>query len=290
MAASTAAGVWWQRAQKPSVDPSDGVRRSEHAGASSTASASGGRSVRDRPPAVVPAPRPERATGNRAAASVQRTAERQPDPAPREDPVAVPAIEISRGHPGRSQVSLTFDAGASPTPTSAILRSLKEHQLRATFFLTGEWTTRHPALAREIASQGHEVANHSWDHADFTLLSRDEIRHQLARTDEAIRKATGRTSRPYFRPPLGARNDRVRRAVAEEGYFTLYWTLDSRDSVDQGITAAQISSRVLEGAAPGCIVLLHCGSAATAQALPTILQGLKERGLEQVTLTELLRQ
>lgn len=98
------------------------------------------------------------------------------------------------------------------------------------------------------------------------------------------------TSRPYFRPPLGDRDPRVRTIVGEEGFLTVYWTLDSRDSVDRGVTAAQIRERVLGKAAPGSIILLHCGSQATADALPAILEGLKTRGLNQVPVGRLLQE
>lgn len=189
----------------------------------------------------------------------------------------------------RPEVALTFDAGAAAEPARRILETLKRTGLKATFFLTGQWVRSNPALARRIVEEGHEIGNHSWDHADFTRLSDAQIRDQLGRTEEEIRRTTGRSSRPYFRPPLGARNRRVRELVANSGYFTVYWSLDSRDSVDKGITAAQIEKRVVEGIAPGAIVLLHCGSEPSAEALDSILEGMRRRGLQQVTLSKLLQ-
>jgi peptidoglycan-N-acetylmuramic acid deacetylase len=103
-----------------------------------------------------------------------------------------------------------------------------------------------------------------------------------------IQETAGVSSHPYFRPPLGDRDPRVRKAIGDQGYFTIYWTLDSHDSVKKGITAAEIRDRVLSKAAPGSIVLMHCGSQATADALPEIIKGLRARGLTPVTVSQLL--
>jgi peptidoglycan/xylan/chitin deacetylase (PgdA/CDA1 family) len=198
-------------------------------------------------------------------------------------------VEIDRAASGRSEVALTFDAGADWRPAKQIVQALADDGVRSTFFLTGEWVMENPKTTRLISEGGHEIGNHSWDHPDFTRLSDAAIRSQLERTEAAIQQATGRTSRPYFRPPLGARDDRVRRIVGEEGFLTIYWTLDSLDAVKKEISAAEVRDRVLHNAAPGSIVLLHCGSQATADALPEILQGLKQAGLTPVPLSDLLR-
>jgi peptidoglycan/xylan/chitin deacetylase (PgdA/CDA1 family) len=200
----------------------------------------------------------------------------------------VPAVEIDRGTSGRPEVALTLDAGADWRPTRQILETLAKEKVRCTFFLTGEWVRENPKTTARIAAEGHEIGNHSWDHAAFTGLTDAQIKEQLERTEALIRETTGKSSRPYFRPPLGARDARVRQAVADNGYLNVYWTLDSHDSVQKGITASQIKERVLGEIAPGSIVLLHCGSQATADALPEILAGLRERGLSPVPLSRLL--
>jgi peptidoglycan/xylan/chitin deacetylase (PgdA/CDA1 family) len=245
------------------------------------------RRTRDELPAAEePAPDP---TGE---PSVLPAAEGDPQVAVRTAPAAdfevFPPVEIDRATSGRPEVALTFDAGADWRPAKQILDTLLAEGVKCTFFLTGEWVEENPKTTRRIAAESHEVANHSWDHADFTRLGDAAVRDQLRRTEAAIFAATGRTSRPYFRPPLGARDARVRRLVGEEGFLTIYWSLDSHDSVVRGITASQIRDRVLEKIEPGGIVLLHCGSRATADALPEILAGLRERGLSPVLLSRLL--
>jgi peptidoglycan/xylan/chitin deacetylase (PgdA/CDA1 family) len=201
---------------------------------------------------------------------------------------AVPSTEISRGTGKRKEIALTFDAGSDYRPAKKILEALKSENVTSTFFLTGEWVKENPKTTKRITGEGHEVGNHSWDHSAFTSLTNDQIRDQLDRTEEIIFQTSGKTSRPYFRPPLGARDDRVRKAVADQGFMNIYWSLDSRDSVDKGITATQIKDRVLKNAAAGGIVLLHCGSSATAEALPEILKGLRQQGYSVVPLSRLL--
>jgi peptidoglycan/xylan/chitin deacetylase (PgdA/CDA1 family) len=203
---------------------------------------------------------------------------------------AVPAVEVSRGITGRREVALTFDAGSDYRPSKKILDTLAAAGVKCTFFLTGEWVEKNPRTAKRIADEGHEIGNHSWNHPAFTALRTSEIQEQLDRTDEVIVETTGRSSRPYFRPPLGARDERVRKIVGDDGYLTIYWTLDSWDSVRKGITAEQIRDRVLGKVQPGSIVLMHCGSQATAEALPEILEGLKARNLTPVTVSGILTQ
>lgn len=202
----------------------------------------------------------------------------------------LPPTEIERGAGHRPEVALTFDAGSDWRPVQKILQTLQAHRAKATFFLTGEWVEKNPKTTQLIVEAGHEIGNHSWNHPPFTHLPDSQIREQLRRTESKIAEVTGKSSRPYFRPPLGDRDARVRRLVGEEGFLTIYWSLDSRDSVDRGITADTIRERVLGKTKAGSIVLLHCGSQASADALPSILDGLESKGLAQVPLSRLLQE
>jgi len=202
----------------------------------------------------------------------------------------LPPTEIERGAGHRPEVALTFDAGSDWRPVKKILETLDAHQAKATFFLTGEWVEKNPKTTQLIAEAGHEIGNHSWNHPAFTHLPESEIRDQLRRTEAKISEVTGKSSHPYFRPPLGDRDARVRRLVGDEGFLTIYWSLDSRDSVDRGITADTIRERVLGKSRAGSIVLLHCGSQASADALGAILDGLEAKGLSQVSLSKLLQE
>lgn len=196
-------------------------------------------------------------------------------------------VELMQGSSGSGMIALTFDAGASPKPTPSILRTLKHYGVHSTFFLTGRWMESNPGLTREIAEDGHEISNHSYSHPDFTKLDDTHIHEQLEKTEQIAEDTAGISTKPFFRPPYGARNTHVRTVAAEEGYQSVFWSVDSWDAFKKGITPAEIKDRVLSKAKGGSIVLMHCGSAATAEALPSIIEELRARGYRLVTVSEL---
>jgi len=213
----------------------------------------------------------------------------EPRPAqslPRRRPIAMPG-EIAHAAVS-NKIALTFDAGASGVPTPAVLNALRASGLRVTFFITGKWAEQNPQLVKQIRQDGHEIGNHTYSHPDLRKLSDAEIREQLEKTDEVVTRITGRPCDPYFRPPYGARNKRVIRIAAEMGYTTIYWSLDSWDAFKKNITSSEVKERVLERVQGGDIVLMHCGSQATADALPSIIQELQSRGYQVVSVSELI--
>ncbi|MDH7601453.1 MAG: polysaccharide deacetylase family protein [Armatimonadota bacterium] len=185
-------------------------------------------------------------------------------------------------------IALTFDAGASSAPTASLLDTLRSAGLHVTFFLTGKWCERNETLVRRIANEGHEIANHTYSHPDLRKLSSEAIREELTKTDEIVTRITGQHCAPYFRPPYGSRDRRVIEAARQAGFTCVYWSVDSWDAFKRGITPDEIKTRVLSKAKAGDIVLMHCGSPATAEALPEIIQELESRGLRIVPVSELL--
>jgi peptidoglycan/xylan/chitin deacetylase (PgdA/CDA1 family) len=203
-----------------------------------------------------------------------------------------PPILVQRGHDDRPWVALTLDAGASAAPVPRMLQTLREHHVQITFFLTGKWIEENPDLARQIVADGHEIANHTFDHPDLTRLDDDAIRQELADTEELMRQMTGATTRPLFRPPYGAYDERVLRVAEEAGYLPIYWTLDSLDSVGEPKTPEFLLKRITGKLTPeqlrGAIILAHCGSEPTADALPRILDRFAELGFEVKKVSEVL--
>jgi peptidoglycan/xylan/chitin deacetylase (PgdA/CDA1 family) len=202
------------------------------------------------------------------------------------------ALLVTRGPIDSSAVALTFDAGAGSAPVPDILAALRERDVRVTFFLTGKWATENPDLVRQIVADGHELANHSLTHADFTSLDDAAIREELRATEQIIQEISGATTRPFFRPPYGAYTERVLLTVIEQGYLPIYWTLDSLDSVGEPKTPAFLLDRITNSRSVedlrGAIILAHCGSQATADALPDILDRFAALGLEVRPLSEVL--
>jgi peptidoglycan-N-acetylmuramic acid deacetylase len=199
---------------------------------------------------------------------------------------------VKRGHGDRPWVALTLDAGASAEPVPRMLAALRERDIRITFFLTGKWIAENPDLTRQIVADGHEIANHSNNHPDFTKLNDAAMRKELADTEQLMQEVAGVTTRPLFRPPYGAYDELVLHTVIDEGYLPIYWTLDSLDSVGEPKTPEFLLDRVTGVLTPeqlrGAIILAHCGSAPTADALPQILDHFAEMGFEVKTVSEVL--
>jgi peptidoglycan/xylan/chitin deacetylase (PgdA/CDA1 family) len=197
--------------------------------------------------------------------------------------------EVVRGDPSTCIVALTFDAGnegggAAPQ----ILEILRERGLRVTFFLSGHWVDHNPQLAEQLVADGHEIANHSYSHPDLTHLTDDQIVYELDYTDQVVSDIMGVHTRPYFRPPFGARNRRVLDVAAAAGFRSILWSLDSGDWLPRA-TAAGVAGKILRFAAPGDIVVEHVGSQASADALPAVLDELViQRGWRIGTVSEVL--
>ncbi len=210
--------------------------------------------------------------------------------------VEVRGLEVERGLPGR-RVALTFDAGASSAPALSILDTLKQYDVQVTFFLTGRWAEENPDLVRRIAADGHELANHTYSHPHLTGLDEDQLQQEVARTEEIIHELVGQTTRPFLRPPFGDRNQRVLDLLAWQGYVSIYWTVDSLDSVGEPKTADFLLSRVTNpttgGGTPialeGAIILMHVGNESTAEALPSILQWFRQNNWQVVKVSEILQ-
>jgi peptidoglycan/xylan/chitin deacetylase (PgdA/CDA1 family) len=166
-----------------------------------------------------------------------------------------------------------------------VLEVLRLHDVRATFFLLGSQVEKFPAVARRIAEAGHDLANHSHSHRSFRSLFPSEITRELERTDAAIAAATGLRPR-FVRPPYGRFPESAVALVRERGGDVVLWSVDAADWSDA--SPERIAEVVVDAATPGAIVLLHDIEPSTVRALPLILAGLRRRGLEPVSVAELL--
>lgn len=180
-------------------------------------------------------------------------------------------------------VALTFDDGPLPGYTERILEILNEYDAPATFFLVGQLVKRYPELVLETIAQGHEVAAHSYSHSRLTELGGDSLRRDFDRTNDILNAVTGHKP-PYYRPPYGMHNQRVREAAQMP---TIMWSIDPQDW-RKANSASEVASYVLARAHPGAIVLFHDKMDKTAVALPQIIAGLRAQGYELVTVAEIL--
>jgi polysaccharide deacetylase family sporulation protein PdaB len=181
--------------------------------------------------------------------------------------------------------SLTFDAAWGNEDTEQLIEILGKYGVRATFFVVGAWVDKYPESVKALADAGHEVMSHSDDHAHFSKLSESQIVENLKRCNDKIEAVTG--VRPtLFRCPYGEYDDHVIRTVNSIGMTTIQWNVDSLDW--KGISASEISQRVLSRAVPGSIVLFHNAAENTPAALPAIIEGLLAEGYSLVPVSEIL--
>lgn len=202
---------------------------------------------------------------------------------------------IRRGNTGRSEVAFSFDAGSDAGFTSQILDTLAANDIKASFGMTGRWAEQNPDLLSRIVNEGHELINHSYDHASFTgqstgkpPLTQAERWGELDRTEAIVKQITGATTKPYFRPPYGDFDDSVNVDVGARGYaYNVMWTVDSRGWL--GIPAVDITQRCLEMAEPGGIYVFHVGSASQdGPALQGIIEGLRASGYQMGSVSDVL--
>lgn len=198
-----------------------------------------------------------------------------------------PLGEVTHGPRDSGLIALTFDAGGVAGPAARVLGALRERGIRATFFLSGQWVERYPELAAQVGADGHELANHSYSHPDLRGLSAERIAWELGYTESLIETIVGLPPVRLYRPPFGARDQRVLRVTEELGYRSVMWALDSGDWRTDA-TPGSVARRVLGLVQAGDIVVMHVASTATAVALPGILDGLSSRGLRVATVSEVL--
>lgn len=180
-------------------------------------------------------------------------------------------------------VALTFDDGPAES-TGELLDILAARNVKATFFLIGENAAEHPELVRREHAAGHEIADHSYTHADLGRASRQEILSELNRTQDAIRRASGVTP-VLLRPPYGSTSGRLKKITRGMGLAQVMWTVDPLDWEHRD--TEYVEKRVLKAVKPGHIVLLHDIHPTTVKAVPKIVDELAERGYVFVTVSEL---
>jgi peptidoglycan/xylan/chitin deacetylase (PgdA/CDA1 family) len=205
--------------------------------------------------------------------------------------VETPFGEVIRGPRGKSEIAITFDAGANAECFEDLIAALESAQVHSTFFITGTFAQRHEPCAKAITKHGHELGNHTWSHSDLTKQSDEIVREEIVRGEMLLSEISGQSPRPRLRAPFGERNERVLRIAANLGYRSIYWTLDSLDSVEPRKTPEFLIDRITgksDAELDGAIILMHVGEKSTADALPAIIANLQGRGFRLVTVSKLL--
>ena len=202
-------------------------------------------------------------------------------------PPVTRVIRLSQPTAATKMIALTFDDGPWPTQTKQIVRILQKNGVVATFFQIGQQAKSSPEISRMVAEAGMAVENHSETHANLKTLSASGVASQIDRAQKDLAKASGKQP-TYFRPPGGNVNTAMYPVLARNGMKWVQWDVDTEDW--KRPAAATITARVLKGAKPGAVVLMHDGGgnrSNTVAALPGIIAKLKAQGYHFVTLDAL---
>jgi peptidoglycan/xylan/chitin deacetylase (PgdA/CDA1 family) len=182
---------------------------------------------------------------------------------------------LYHGDTQKMEVCLTIDDGPNPETTQGLLHILRKKGVKATFFLLGRRAEANPELVRAIVADGHEIGNHTYNHSRLSGLDPQEIMNEIELGRDAIQHAA-EVRVTLFRPPGGSMSEDVYQVAGELGYTTVLWTDTANDWYRQSPT--QIVERVLSRVRPGSLIVIHDGKPDVLDALPKIIDTLRERG------------
>ncbi|GAV22669.1 polysaccharide deacetylase family sporulation protein PdaB [Carboxydothermus pertinax] len=207
------------------------------------------------------------------------------------EPVVKPQIidfyPVYKVETNKKVVALTFDLSWGTNTYKPILKTLKEEDIKATFFLSGPWAKQHPEIVQEIVKDGHEIGSHGHRHINYTSLSPEEIKKEVNLAENSI-KAVSNVTTSLIRLPNGDYDKKVIKTLREIGYTAIQWSVDSLDWKNPG--KETIYNRVLARIHPGAIILMHASDTCkqTGQVLPKIIKELKRQGYTFTTVSKLL--
>ena len=196
--------------------------------------------------------------------------------------------------PGSRKLALTYDDGPNDPDTLRLIEVLARHEVKATFFVLGRFVAQKPEIVRALASAGHVIGNHSWDHPRLIFASNAELRRQVGQTQTAIFDASGVTP-TLFRPPFGGRRPGTLAVIRRLGLEPVMWNVTCYDwkptSADKVLAHAQ---RQIRG---GDVILMHDGDQAqmgadrshTVQATDRLVAHYKADGYKFVSIPEMMQ-
>lgn len=184
-----------------------------------------------------------------------------------------------------NKLAISFDAAWGADKTREIMAICDSYNIKATFFLVGFWIEKYPEMVKEIYNNGFEIGIHSMTHPDMTTLSRSQIKQELSDNIKQIEDLTNYTPK-LFRPPYGYYNNTLIEVCDELGLSCIEWSVDSLDW--KGLSASELSGRVIDGATNGSIVLFHNNSDNILEGLKMTLEHFKTQNINVVPIGELI--
>ena len=184
------------------------------------------------------------------------------------------------GDTSKKVIYLTFDAGYENGSTEKILDALKKHNVKAAFFLVGNYLEQNADLVRRMVSEGHIVGNHTMHHPDMSKITDPAaFQKELSDLETLFKQITGKEMPKYYRPPQGIYSEENLRMAKEMGYKTVFWSLAYVDwNNDAQPTAEQAYRKLLPRTHNGAVVLLHSTSKTNGEILDDLLTKWEEMG------------
>ena len=182
-------------------------------------------------------------------------------------------------------VAITYDDGPG-AETNRLLDKLKAKNAHASFMVVAPSAEQHPELLKRMKAEGHTIGNHTKSHRQLNTLSPEQVSQEIDAGNAAIKKATGQSTR-WVRPPYGATNATVDQVTRDKGVSQALWDVDTVDWKDRN--SEHVCSSAVQGARAGSIVLMHDIHPTTVDAADCVIDGLRAKGLEPVSLDRLLR-
>ena len=193
------------------------------------------------------------------------------------------------GDTTQNTIYLTFDCGYENGNTEPILDALKKHDVKATFFVVGNFLETSPEIVKRMIAEGHTVGNHTYHHLDMSSISSmDAFKKETQDVENLFEQITGTPITKFYRPPQGKYSESNLQMAKELGYKTFFWSLAYVDWMqDQQPSKEEAFSKLLTRIHPGAIVLLHSTSQTNAQILDELLAKWEEMGYQFGQLDEL---
>ena len=184
-----------------------------------------------------------------------------------------------------NKVALTINCAWNADDIELILETLSKNEVKATFFMVGDWVSKFPDAVKKIHESGNEIANHSETHPHVNNLSYEENIEQIIECSDRTQVITGNPTTLY-RGPYGEYNDTVIKAAKDSNHIIIQWNIDSLDY--KGLTGEQMWERIGAKLDKGSIILMHNGTENTALSLDMIINNIKQKGYNLVTVSELI--
>ena len=185
----------------------------------------------------------------------------------------------------QKRISITINCAWNANDIDKILETLEKCNVKATFFMVGDWVEKYPEAVKKINQEGHEIGSHSDTHPHVNQLSSEENLEEIKTSSKKIEQITNKKVTLY-RPPYGEYNNTVIKVANENSYIPIQWSLDTLDYT--GITGNEMWNKIKDKISNGDIILMHNGTENTANSLDMILTNIKNKGYNIVPVSDLI--